>query len=606
MSITRSHVTPTTSPPTEPPPSGVVLSPPGRVQVRRSSFELHGFEEAQGLLSTLYANCAVEPTSDRPFACVLQVDTIGGLRMMSGSWSAGWRARAPAVEDRYIISIAREGNGRGRHGRESFEVVPGRSAAILSPGATVDFEAGAGLEGRALTLERAAVESQVLTLTGRSLHGPIHFDSSIDIANGPGAGFAQIAAVLRLEVARPEGSSLLAGALREALVTSLLVGIKHSAAALFEAQPPRIAPRQVRRAEEFIAAHAAEPITLSDIAAAAGVSVRSLQVTFKSARGVSPMEWLRRVRFDLVRARLLSPAPDATVGSIIGSLSLGGASGRFSVDYRRRFGESPSATLARARGGAMRVAGARPPRRGRPSAQRELDAPGARGLELDQYLAFGAAVREHALERADLVSLEEEGELAQVKDVGAVIHLLGDHLAAADHLAVHPRPALEERLELTAEHGEQGAPDGAPHHHVEGTAADEAEAFSRRDDGVRVPRRGHEQAQEIGERVVVEALVAAVGDACGPAEIGVRQPGAGAGAEQVEEEQALAGRARRDVRELGVEIHRGVESRRTEARRCRAARGRRLGEGRARRRRGQGRARRRRGQGRARCRRGRG
>lgn len=356
MSSTRSRATPLTGLPTEPPPSGVVSTSPERALVRHSSFELHGFEEAQGLLSALYANGALEPARDRPFGCVMRVNTIGALRMVSGSWSAGWRALAPAVDDRYIISLAVGGGGRGRHGRDDFEVAPGRSAAILSPGAAVDFEVGAGFEGRSLTLERAALESHVLNLTGHSLHGPIHFQAPIDLPGGAGGSIAGIAALLRLEVARPGGSSLLVGALREALVTSLLVGLKHSATALFEAQPPRIAPRQVRRAEEFIAAHAAEPITLSEIAAAAGVSVRSLQVTFKSARGVSPMEWLRRVRFDLVRERLLSPSPDATVGAIIGSLTLGGASGRFSVDYRRRFGESPSATLARARGGATRVA----------------------------------------------------------------------------------------------------------------------------------------------------------------------------------------------------------------------------------------------------------
>ena len=47
-------------------------------------------------------------------------------------------------------------------------------------------------------------------------------------------------------------------------------------------------PRTVRRAEAFIVEHACEPLTLADIANAAGVPVRTLLHSFRRFRNVSP------------------------------------------------------------------------------------------------------------------------------------------------------------------------------------------------------------------------------------------------------------------------------------------------------------------------------
>jgi transcriptional regulator GlxA family with amidase domain len=65
--------------------------------------------------------------------------------------------------------------------------------------------------------------------------------------------------------------------------------------------------------------------------------------------GVTPLEYLRRVRLDLAHRDLqdADPAVD-TVNSIAGRWGFSHA-GRFSVAYRRVFGTQPSATLRTAR-----------------------------------------------------------------------------------------------------------------------------------------------------------------------------------------------------------------------------------------------------------------
>jgi AraC-like DNA-binding protein len=60
------------------------------------------------------------------------------------------------------------------------------------------------------------------------------------------------------------------------------------------------------------------------------------------------MQFLRRLRFEKVREALLHARQSDSVSSICGQWGFTHL-GRFAVEYRRRFGETPSQTLARAK-----------------------------------------------------------------------------------------------------------------------------------------------------------------------------------------------------------------------------------------------------------------
>jgi AraC-like DNA-binding protein len=110
-----------------------------------------------------------------------------------------------------------------------------------------------------------------------------------------------------------------------------------------------LVPRCVKQAEEYIRNRAREAPTLSQIAAASGVSVRTLSDSFRQFRGLTPMAFLRERRLEGVRKELLTAPPGATVAAIAnlwGYASLGA----FAALYFRRFGEYPSTTLSRLRG----------------------------------------------------------------------------------------------------------------------------------------------------------------------------------------------------------------------------------------------------------------
>jgi AraC-like DNA-binding protein len=105
----------------------------------------------------------------------------------------------------------------------------------------------------------------------------------------------------------------------------------------------RLDERRLRLAVQFIAASFHEPLTVADIARAAGVSVRVLQTGFHTLYGRPPMAYLNAVRMAAVRRRLLDPNARARVTQI--ALDCGFTHlGRFAGAYAAIYGEVPSAT----------------------------------------------------------------------------------------------------------------------------------------------------------------------------------------------------------------------------------------------------------------------
>jgi transcriptional regulator GlxA family with amidase domain len=99
---------------------------------------------------------------------------------------------------------------------------------------------------------------------------------------------------------------------------------------------------------------AAEAITVSDVAAYLGVSLRSLQVGFRQWRETMPNAFLRETRLRLLRDELRRSDGDISVTTA--ALRYGFSHmGRFSAYYRSAFGEAPNVTLRRGRLSARRA-----------------------------------------------------------------------------------------------------------------------------------------------------------------------------------------------------------------------------------------------------------
>lgn len=101
----------------------------------------------------------------------------------------------------------------------------------------------------------------------------------------------------------------------------------------------------LRSVVEYVHENAHLPISTSDLARLAGLSLRSLQEGFRRHLGTTPNSYLRGVRLDRIRAELLHADPVRTnVAQVARHWGFAHA-GRFSAAYAERFGEYPSATL---------------------------------------------------------------------------------------------------------------------------------------------------------------------------------------------------------------------------------------------------------------------
>lgn len=100
----------------------------------------------------------------------------------------------------------------------------------------------------------------------------------------------------------------------------------------------------VRRAVEYMHAHAGEPITITDVASAVFISTRGLHFAFTRELGESPAQVLRRIRLEGARSDLRAAGPDATVAKVARAWGFAHHQ-RFADSYRRAFGERPSETL---------------------------------------------------------------------------------------------------------------------------------------------------------------------------------------------------------------------------------------------------------------------
>ena len=109
--------------------------------------------------------------------------------------------------------------------------------------------------------------------------------------------------------------------------------------------------RVAKRAQEFIEAHYRYSVRIDDLCRMTGVGVRTLQRCFREHFGETISEYLKAVRLDSARRELAAAHPsENNVTSI--ALSNGFSHlGRFSVEFRARFGVCPCEMLSQVGGG---------------------------------------------------------------------------------------------------------------------------------------------------------------------------------------------------------------------------------------------------------------
>jgi AraC-like DNA-binding protein len=141
-------------------------------------------------------------------------------------------------------------------------------------------------------------------------------------------------------IAHPEVARAMEDELIRAMVACITQGV-----AVTRERPGRVPV--MRRFEQVLEAHAGEPLYLSELCAEIGVFDRALRRHCQERLGMRPQQYLWLRRMNITRRALAHADPSRTTVTAIATEHGFGELGRFSVQYRKLFGESPSNTLHR-------------------------------------------------------------------------------------------------------------------------------------------------------------------------------------------------------------------------------------------------------------------
>lgn len=201
-----------------------------------------------------------------------------------------------------------------------------------------------------IRIELSLLEKLCQQHLGRTLRKRLEFRPDLALDTAKGQRWMRMVSWIydSLSADDSEVPPLLTGQFEQTLATMLLACQPHTyTAELCADEPTSIAPSFVKRVEHYIEEHAHEPITIVEMAEHVGVSSRSLFAGFRRFRNTSPMLYLKEVRLRRVHEELEKSCPGSVTVTAVAFRWGFNHLGHFTTDYKRRFGESPSETLAR-------------------------------------------------------------------------------------------------------------------------------------------------------------------------------------------------------------------------------------------------------------------
>jgi AraC-like DNA-binding protein len=294
--------------------------------------EVTDLDAAHEVLSAAYARLRLI-SGDGCTSLRMASRTLGPVRFDRLNGRIGFEADGEPVED-YIFGSLRSGRLRYRSDGEDRFLTSGDSFLSVLPGSpftarTEDPQAST------VVLGQAVVDEVV---------DDVRFTGCLPVSPHAAAAWRSTCDFLQDEVLPAfEDNALVVGNATRLLVSVALATFPNSTLVGPKASDRRDAhPLTVRRAVAFIEDNAARDVTAADIARAARVSIRAIQLAFRRHLDVTPMAYLRQVRLSFAHDDL--QAANGSVTAIAARWGYARPS-VFAAHYRAAYGVSPSQTL---------------------------------------------------------------------------------------------------------------------------------------------------------------------------------------------------------------------------------------------------------------------
>ena len=306
-------------------------------------------DDARDVLSGLFTEVSVEPLSARmPYGALVNGLELTRSAVCCCEYPHGMVAGPLAPLDFHAIQLTLSGAARFHIARSSVDGDTTKGV-MLSAGERVRVHHAEDNSILSFIVKDEVMREALTLWTGEPISARLEFRQQFDPSEPRTASLLSLLKTFASELNRPGGvleSPATVASFEHTLMTSMLFGFEHNFSDRLRMPSAPAGADQVRQVEEYIEAHATEPIDMDSLSRATGHSASSIYRAFRRHRSYSPMQFLREERMSRARQRLLLAQPPESVTRV--AVQSGFTHfGRFAMDYKHRFGESPSDTLQR-------------------------------------------------------------------------------------------------------------------------------------------------------------------------------------------------------------------------------------------------------------------
>jgi AraC-like DNA-binding protein len=316
----------------------------GVTVMQLSCFKSESPAEAADILGREWSKHGISPSKRASFSMSFRKRSIGShVSLNSLAYGSGVRIDPKDRDEVILLKMPWRGNASASYLRGDVEI-NSRCFSIVDVRRVAHVVCDSDFDVLVLRIRLSRFKAYLESALGSTPRKELEFTPELRIGSEAWTLWSPIAAALNALHLNdsPSISSRFLDPLEETIISALLTSQPNSYLEDLIRPASSVAPKHVRRAEQFIQEHAGEIITTEIIAQYVGVSIRALFDGFKSFRGTTPADYVKTLRLERARKDLLQGKGNVSeIATRWGFRHVG----TFAALYRNRFGEMPSQTL---------------------------------------------------------------------------------------------------------------------------------------------------------------------------------------------------------------------------------------------------------------------
>lgn len=225
------------------------------------------------------------------------------------------------------------------------------SGVIISPAAPYELHISGNCRKTLVRISRQAMELGLESLIGKPASKPLIFEAKMDAKVGTSSAWWRTVRYIESELGCPDSlynSPAFIRDIEQALIKGILTSQPHNYSDDVKNALRKNLPSYLIKTIDYLRENARSEIHMDDVEWVSGVSRNKLYTDFKRYIGIPPTAYLKRIRMDGVRADIIRSGGEENISTLAFSWGFNHL-GRFSTEYKKMFGETPSETLAKAR-----------------------------------------------------------------------------------------------------------------------------------------------------------------------------------------------------------------------------------------------------------------